>query len=130
MWLLIALHSLSVMAWTSISVDLNLTDGNAHRVAAYFVDWDSGGARSERVDLLDSSTNAIPGYTDAQQFPRWPIPGLEFERTSQAEGHASVRCQCVVMSGLFFGLATSAATATFLKRGHVDSGRLEGNVRR
>src|SRR5262249_8074707 len=42
----------------SFSVDVNLTDGQAHRVALYAVDWDSRG-RSERVDVVDPTSGAV-----------------------------------------------------------------------
>ncbi len=37
---------------------LNLADVNTHQVAVYFLDWD-GGARSERIDVLDAASNAV-----------------------------------------------------------------------
>ncbi len=42
----------------SFSMDLNLTDGNTHQVALYFMDWDGGG-RAETVTILDASTQAL-----------------------------------------------------------------------
>jgi hypothetical protein len=45
-----------VPPWTEI--DLNLTDGNTHQVALYFLDWDSGG-RSETVTIRDQSNNVL-----------------------------------------------------------------------
>jgi len=42
----------------SFSLDLNLTDGNAHQVALYFMDWDREG-RAETVTILDASTQAL-----------------------------------------------------------------------
>ena len=43
---------------TSFTVDLNFTDGQAHQVALYLLDWDRQG-RSERVDVLDPSSGAV-----------------------------------------------------------------------
>ena len=47
--------------WDSTSfftIDLNITDGQTHRVAVYSLDWD-GNNRAQRVDLLDGATNAL-----------------------------------------------------------------------
>jgi hypothetical protein len=52
-------------AWYSTSaltIDLNLTDGQTHRIALYLLDWDSSGApngRVERVDAQDTITGEI-----------------------------------------------------------------------
>lgn len=52
-------------AWYSTSaltIDLNLTDGQTHRIAFYLLDWDSSGApngRVERVDAQDPMTGEI-----------------------------------------------------------------------
>jgi hypothetical protein len=52
-------------AWYSTSaltIDLNLTDGQTHRIAFYLLDWDSSGApngRVERVDARDTTTGEI-----------------------------------------------------------------------
>jgi hypothetical protein len=42
----------------SFSLDVNLTDGNMHQVALYFLDWDGEG-RAETVTILDASTQAL-----------------------------------------------------------------------
>jgi hypothetical protein len=44
-------------AWyssTNFSIDLNLTDGNAHQVALYVLDWDNRG-RAETLQILDAN---------------------------------------------------------------------------
>ena len=43
---------------TSFTVDVNLTDGNPHRLALYNLDWDST-ARAQRVDILDASSGSV-----------------------------------------------------------------------
>src|ERR1051325_2676286 len=45
-------------SWTSFSVDINLIDGQAHQIALYFLDWDSG-SRAESVAVLDAVTNNV-----------------------------------------------------------------------
>ena len=87
--------------WSSIGIDLNLTDGNTHQVAIDLLDWDWGGARAERVDVVDASTNAvldtrsITGF-QAGQYMVWSL-----------KGHVKFMINLVggvnaVVSGIFF----------------------------
>ncbi len=56
-------------AWyntTEFTIDVNLTDGQTHKLSIYALDWDST-VRSERIDivdmsgvLLDTETNSLP----------------------------------------------------------------------
>jgi YD repeat-containing protein len=41
------------------SFDIDITDGRTHRVSLYALDWDTGGARSERFDVIDAATHAV-----------------------------------------------------------------------
>lgn len=43
---------------TSMTIDVNLTDGVAHEVAIYLCDWDNS-SRAEIVELLDGVTGAV-----------------------------------------------------------------------
>ena len=43
---------------SSFEVDLNFSDGNTHRLALYFVDWDRSG-RSQKIEILDASSGAV-----------------------------------------------------------------------
>src|SRR5262249_38310768 len=52
---------------TSFAVDINLT-GGAHPVALYLLDWDGGGGRSERIDVLDGTTGAVLDTRTASIF--------------------------------------------------------------
>ena len=40
-----------------LSIEVNITDGRAHQVALYGLDWDTAG-RSERIDVIDVATGA------------------------------------------------------------------------
>ena len=45
----------------AFTIDLGITDGQTHRIAFYFLDWDSFGSptgRVERVDAQDATTGA------------------------------------------------------------------------
>jgi hypothetical protein len=53
---------------TSFTLDLNLTDGNAHQVALYFLDWENGG-RQETVQVSDAATGKV---LDSQQTGNFP----------------------------------------------------------
>ncbi len=44
--------------WGSFTIDVNLTDGNAHQVALYALDWDSS-VRAETINVRDAATGAV-----------------------------------------------------------------------
>jgi hypothetical protein len=83
------------------AVDLDLTDGRAHRVSLYFLDWDTQG-RTERVDVIDPSTGAVLDTRTVTGFSggtylSWDVTGhVAFRITGTAGPNA-------VVSGLFFG---------------------------
>ena len=70
------------------TIDLNLTDGATHKVAAYCADWDSS-ARVQTVDVLDTSGNVLDTRSlssfNGGQYPVWNITGhvtLRFTKTA------------------------------------------------
>jgi hypothetical protein len=91
-------------AWnasTSFTIDLNLTDGKAHRVALYLLDWDNAG-RSERVDVIDPSTGKVLNSQTVSGFGNgkylvWNITGHVQIKITRLAGPDAV------LSGLFFG---------------------------
>jgi hypothetical protein len=100
----------SVSAWysgSSFSFDLNLTDGQSHRLALYALDWDGTGyfgGRSERIDLIDPSTSAVldsrtisPQATAAGEYLVWNVSGHVLIRVTNL-GRTNA-----VISGLFLG---------------------------
>ena len=48
----------SVWDGSSFTVDVNITDGNAHTLALYAVDWDNKG-RSEKIQITDASSGTV-----------------------------------------------------------------------
>jgi len=59
-------------AWYSVgsfTIDINLTDGQTHRVAIYCLDWDSSG-RGQTVQVLDVATGAM---LDTRALPQTPL---------------------------------------------------------
>jgi uncharacterized membrane protein len=87
-------------SWTSMSIDVNLTDGNAHQVALYCLDWDAG-ARAERIDVLDAVSNAvldtraISGFQSGQYLV-WNLTGHVKLKVTLTGGSNAV------VSGVFF----------------------------
>jgi hypothetical protein len=98
-------------AWystTSFTVDVNLTDGAAHQVALYLLDWDGNG-RGEKVDVLDAASGDVLDTRTASgfgggQYLVWTLGGhVQLRLTRQAGNNA-------VLNGLFFGPAGPAPT--------------------
>ncbi|MDQ6676228.1 MAG: hypothetical protein M3Z09_02910 [Acidobacteriota bacterium] len=81
-------------------IDINLTDGKAHQVSLYCLDWEPAN-RSQRIDILDASTNALLDSQTVSSFGSgkylvWTILGHVRARvTLTAASNA-------VVSGLFF----------------------------
>src|SRR6185295_7159630 len=91
------------------SIDINLTDGQPHRVAAYLLDWDSNG-RSETIRVVDAVSGALLDSRSASAFHDgdylvWTMSGHVRLDISYIAGINPV------VSGLFFGPAGGSATA-------------------
>jgi methionine-rich copper-binding protein CopC len=94
----------------SFDVDVDLTDGQAHPVSLYVVDWDST-RRSEQIQVLDASSGAVLNTQTVSNFNggeylTWNVTGdVEFQLTRLAGDNA-------VVSGFFFGSSLSSGTNT------------------
>ncbi|QEH32853.1 hypothetical protein OJF2_13380 [Aquisphaera giovannonii] len=94
---------------TSFTIDVNLTDGQAHKVSLYLLDWDST-SRSERIQLVDASTGAVLDTRSASSFNggtylTWNVSGhVKFVVSRTGGANAAV-------SGLFFGSPAPGATS-------------------
>ena len=96
---------------TYFTADVNLTDGNPHRVALYLLDWDTT-ARTETVTIMDAATNSVlstqafSGFHNGQ-YASWNIQGHVHIQVTWTGGANAV------LSGLFFDpiLTTSASYA-------------------
>jgi hypothetical protein len=94
----------------TIDLDMTLTDGIAHDVSVYFVDYDHGG-RSALIQVVDAATGAvldtrtIAGFTGGQ-YLRWSVAGhVVIRLTNTGSGNA-------VYSGVFLdtsGVSSSPA---------------------
>ncbi len=86
---------------TSFTVDLNFTDGATHKVAFYFLDWDSGN-RSETAQILDGDTGAVLDTRSISNFAGgvyliWNLSGHVTLNVTNTSGVNAV------LSGIFFG---------------------------
>jgi YVTN family beta-propeller protein len=99
----------------TFSINVNLTDGNKHRVALYLLDWDTT-ARAETIQILDAASNTV---LDTEKFSNfhngvyavWDIKGDVLIQVTGTAGYNGV------VAGIFFGPAsapvTSLNTATY-----------------
>ena len=94
----------------SFNIKVNLTDGNAHRVALYLLDWDSSG-RAETISILNASTNAVLSTQSFSNFHNgvwasWNINGNVIIQVTDTAGANAV------VAGVFFDPVPAAAPAT------------------
>ena len=94
----------SVGATNSFDVDVNLTDGQAHRVALYCLDWDGGRGHSQSVTVRDAASGTVLSAQSVSGFNggaylTWTVKGhVVFRLTDVAGANA-------VLNALFFDLA-------------------------
>ena len=90
------------------SFDVKISDGNIHQVALYALDWDHGGSRSERIDIIDDATGTvlssqtITGFQNGEYLV-WNLGGnvtIRVTNTNTSGGGNNA-----VVSGLFFDKA-------------------------
>ena len=94
--------------WT---INVNITDGNAHQVTLYALDWDSS-ARSETINVLDAVTGAVLNsqVLPARSFQNgkylaWTVTGsVKFQIVYDAGAND-------VISGIFFDTPKSTTGA-------------------
>jgi hypothetical protein len=89
----------------SFNVDMNFTDGQTHRVAMYFLDWDLSG-RKQTVDILDAATGTVLNTQTFSNFGNgkyfiWNLKGNVRVRFTKVAGFNAV------LNGLFFGPASA-----------------------
>jgi hypothetical protein len=89
-------------ASSSFTLDVNLTDGQSHRVALYLLDFDHQG-RSESVQVTDANSGAVLDTQSVANFANgeyldWTITGHVKITVTNTGGWLNA-----VASGLFFG---------------------------
>ncbi len=84
----------------NFTINVNLTDGNTHRIALYLLDWDST-ARSETISIQDAntlatlSTEVFSGFHNGE-YAIWDVSGSVLIRVTKKAGANAV------VSGIFF----------------------------
>jgi hypothetical protein len=92
---------------TAFNIDLKLTDGQAHRLALYFLDWDRSG-RSQTIEVIDPdgtvlNTQTISSFQDGLYLV-WDVRGTVRIRLSRLSGPNAV------VMGVFLSPTKSAST--------------------
>ena len=96
----------------AFSINVNLTDGAAHQVALYLLDFDTT-SRAESIVILDAATNAIlnqqsfSGFHNGQ-WAVWNIKGDVIMKVSTANSGNNA-----VVSGIFFGPGSGTPPPSF-----------------
>jgi hypothetical protein len=110
---------------TSFNINLNLTDGNSHRIALYLLDWDST-SRSETITILDAGTSKVLDTETFSsfhggQYASWNVKGHVLIQV-KATGGANA-----VVSGIFFDPPSAVmAAATYAGADTVTQGTWSG----
>lgn len=92
-----------VAAWhaqPSLTIDVQFTDGLAHQISLYALDWDDAG-RAEQVQVFDAQNGSLLLSTDLREFS-----GGKFLKLRLA-GHVQIKLTSLtssgaVLSGIFF----------------------------
>jgi hypothetical protein len=93
-------------------IGISLTDGNAHRIALYLLDWDTT-LRVQTISILDANTNAVLNaqtYSSFQggEYASWTVTGNVIMRVTATAGLNAV------VAGIFFDPVTPTVTAPVL----------------
>jgi subtilisin family serine protease len=105
---------------SSFDIDVAISDGQAHRVALYALDWDNAlgstnPPRAERFDIIDRNTGALLDSQTISSFTgeylSWDISGSVIIRVTDT-GPPGYGSSNAVVSGIFFGGAAAASGAT------------------
>ena len=101
---------------SSFTINVNLTDGNTHRIALYLLDWDST-TRSETISILDANTNAVLDTETYSSFHNgayasWNVQGDILIKITKTGGSNAV------VSGIFFDPQSNPGSATYV---HTDT---------
>ncbi|HEV8543632.1 MAG TPA: chitobiase/beta-hexosaminidase C-terminal domain-containing protein [Verrucomicrobiae bacterium] len=92
-------------ATSTYSIDINITDGQAHPLAMYFLDWDAMG-RQQTVTVTDAVTGAVLDTHTLSGFAKgiwlsWSVHGHVIVTLKSLVGNA-------VAGGVFFGGAVAS----------------------
>jgi hypothetical protein len=114
----------------SFGFDVHITDGAAHQIALYAMDFDNHN-RAETVQVVDDATGAVLSTQTLNGFQNgvylvWGVTGdVTFEVTNTAPGNNAV------VSGLFFGgapvVTNPVASASFVRTDAITEGNWRAN---
>ena len=98
----------------SFTINVNLIDGNTHRVALYLLDWDTF-SRAESITISDAVSGAV---LNTQNFSNlhngvWAVWNLKGNVVITVTNTATAGDGATIVSGIFFGAPTNTASATF-----------------
>ena len=106
-------------SFSSLSVDINFTDGRAHKVALYCLDWDANN-RAQTVEVLDAvdgtvlATRPLAAFTGGK-YQVWQLAGhvtLRLTNTAGAQTNAVLSAVLFDPAGANVALAAAGASAT------------------
>jgi hypothetical protein len=84
------------------TIDVNITDGNAHNLALYALDWDDFGPRAETIQIVDAVAGTVLDTESVTSFQQ----GKYFVWTIHGHVHVIVTnnnpASNAVIGGLFF----------------------------
>ncbi|MBU6400637.1 MAG: hypothetical protein KGS61_09985 [Verrucomicrobia bacterium] len=109
---------------TSFAITVNQNDGKVHRLALYFLDWDTT-SRSETITITDPTTGSTLDSRSVSSFHNgtylvWEIVGnVVITITNTGSPNA-------VVSGLFLDTKTTDGCATFVALDATTSGNWQG----
>jgi RHS repeat-associated protein len=114
-------------SYTNFTIDVNLTDGNTHKVAVYLLDWENA-ARNSTIEVLDATSNAVLDTRNLSSYAGgkylvWNLHGHVKLKLS----HVSPTGLNAVLSGLFFdsvGGGSSSAQINWLVTDQLGTPRL------
>jgi hypothetical protein len=112
------------LTYNSFTVNVNLLDGNSHRVALYLLDWEGAG-RAETIMITDATSGAVLSTQNFSNFNQgiwavWNLKGnVVITVTTTGNGNATV-------SGIFFGAPVTTSSATYVGQDTATQGTWTG----
>jgi Chondroitinase B len=101
-------------SFSTFTIDLNFSDGQAHQVAFYATDFDGSNSRAERVDILDANGTVLDSQSLAAfsggQYLVWNLSGHVIARITNINPSPNA-----VIGGIFFGGGAATGSAAFLR---------------
>ena len=98
-------------SFNSFTVNVNLTDGQAHDITLYALDWDGTNTRSEQIQIINAATGAVLDTEKISAFSggvylQWVVTGNVVIKVTKLGGANAV------LSGLFFDSPPSSGSTT------------------